>query len=239
MIPCVNEDGFNHRSPNSVAMDGKNLNRVFPGNIHGTLADVLAYTLMSEVVPFIDYVIDIHSGDAYEQLHPFVFALGACSDHVNQTSLQMAKQCNVDYIAISMTTTGGFYNVCGSIGVPSILIERGGMNDWNDAWVNQDKDDVINLLKDLKVVDGEATIYDPYIFDHVEYIRSPQTGLWLSQVYAGQTIAKDQCLGMITNVYGDLLASIEAKGRGVVLYQTHSLNAIKEGALIAYGVYHD
>ena len=113
------------------------------------------------------------------------------------------------------------------------------MNDWNDAWVNQDKADVINILQGLHILDGEAVTYDHILFEQVEYVRAPKSGLWLSNVSAGQTIVKDQLLGTITDPYGDPLSKIIAKNDGVVLYQTHSLNAIEKGALIAYGIHHE
>lgn len=238
-IPLINENGFNHRAANCVFADGKNLNRLFPGKAIGSLADVMAYTITTEIFPFVNYLVDIHSGDAYEQMHPFVFALGACSAKVNEASLQLARWCNVDYIARSKSTTGGLYNVAGNLGIPSILIERGGMNDWNDTWVNQDKADVINILRGLSILDGVVQTNNAVIFDTVEYVRSPKTGLWLSQVHAGDSIHKDQLLGTIVNPYGDQLAEIQAIGDGVVLYQTHSLNAIEKGALIAYGINHE
>ena len=238
-IPVINENGFNHRAANTVFADGKNLNRVFPGHAIGSLADVMAYTMVTEVLPFVDYLIDIHSGDAYEQMHPFVYELAGCSDPVNTISDQLAHWCNVDAIVKSKSTSGGLYNVAGTLGIPSILIERGGMNDWNDNWVMQDKADVINILCGLKIFDGLTIEYDPYLFDTVEYVRSPKTGLWLSQVKAGQTITKDQILGTIVDPYGDELACIKAIDNGVVLYQTHSLNAIEKGALIAYGINHE
>ncbi len=239
LIPLINENGFQHRAGSNVFADGKNLNRVFPGKEFGSLADVMAYTISTQIFPYVDYVVDIHSGDAYEQLTPFAFVLGGCNQQVNDGSTMLSQWIDVKYLAKSMLTSGGLYNSAGALGIPSILIERGGMNDWNDAWVNQDKADVINILQGLHILDGKAVTYDHILFEQVEYVRAPKSGLWLTNVFAGQTIVKDQLLGTITDPYGDPLSKIIAKNDGVVLYQTHSLNAIEKGALIAYGIHHE
>ena len=45
-------------------IDGKNLNRVFPGKPNGTITERIAYFLVHNIYHLADYVIDMHSGDA-------------------------------------------------------------------------------------------------------------------------------------------------------------------------------
>ena len=44
----MNVDGFLERRPYIIPQDGKNLNRLFPGNHEGTLGDKIAYLLTEE-----------------------------------------------------------------------------------------------------------------------------------------------------------------------------------------------
>ena len=76
IIPLVNVSGFEHRTMSMVYEDGKNLNRVFPGDPEGTAADRIAYTMVTKLFSITDYYIDLHSGDGYEQLHPYVYYVG-------------------------------------------------------------------------------------------------------------------------------------------------------------------
>lgn len=62
VMPLVNVFGFliNARG----VPDGKDINRSFPGSRSGSLAKMLAYDLMTQIVPFADIVVDLHTGGA-------------------------------------------------------------------------------------------------------------------------------------------------------------------------------
>ena len=80
IVPLVNVSGFEHRTMSLVYEDGKNLNRVFPGDPEGTAADRIAYTIVTKLFSIADYYIDLHSGDGFEQLHPYVYYVGVVDE---------------------------------------------------------------------------------------------------------------------------------------------------------------
>jgi len=51
--------------------DGKDLNRVFPGDPRGTLSQVVAHFVSEHILPLADAVIDLHSGGSSLQLLPY------------------------------------------------------------------------------------------------------------------------------------------------------------------------
>ncbi|MDZ7680340.1 MAG: succinylglutamate desuccinylase/aspartoacylase family protein [Fodinibius sp.] len=67
-IPIVNVYGFiqNVRG----LPDGKDINRSFPGVKGGSLARLLAHTLMNQILPKIDYGIDFHTGGSARANYP-------------------------------------------------------------------------------------------------------------------------------------------------------------------------
>ena len=68
-IPIVNIYGFIQNSRGLP--DGKDINRSFPGiKKGGSLAKLLAYTLMKNIIPHIDYGIDFHTGGASRSNFP-------------------------------------------------------------------------------------------------------------------------------------------------------------------------
>ncbi|MDG1995413.1 MAG: succinylglutamate desuccinylase/aspartoacylase family protein, partial [Emcibacteraceae bacterium] len=67
-VHIANMPSYIGRTIYNSPLDGKNLNRSFPGKIHGTITERIAYFLTSEVYPLADAVLDIHSGDGNEQL---------------------------------------------------------------------------------------------------------------------------------------------------------------------------
>ena len=70
-VPVLNLPAFRARSPFVVPDDGKNLNRCFPGDPSGSLAERLAYDTFTKVIKGSDALIDMHAGDMVEALQPF------------------------------------------------------------------------------------------------------------------------------------------------------------------------
>lgn len=77
MLHPVNIQGFWARREFIVPEDGKNLNRVFPGNPDGTLSEKTAGLISSSFFPMADFYVDLHSGDIHESLHPYVYYPGS------------------------------------------------------------------------------------------------------------------------------------------------------------------
>ena len=110
LFPLVNRTGFEHRTMSMVYEDGKNINREFPGDPSGTLTEQICHTFVDKVFPQVDYYIDLHCGDGYEELYPHVYTLGAASPKVNQASDAMARAVNVKFRYPSQNPSGGSYN---------------------------------------------------------------------------------------------------------------------------------
>ena len=70
-VPVLNLPAFGARSPFVVPDDGKNLNRCFPGDPEGTLADRLAHATFTKLIVGSDALVDAHCGDLPEALEPF------------------------------------------------------------------------------------------------------------------------------------------------------------------------
>ena len=63
---CVSS--FMTRTSYYTPEDGKNINRAFPGDATGTLADQIAYVLTHEFQDRADLYFDLHGGDLQESL---------------------------------------------------------------------------------------------------------------------------------------------------------------------------
>jgi len=59
-IPVVNIFGFLNKTREFP--DGRDLNRVFPGSLRGSLASRFAYHIIKEISPLAEYCIDYHTG---------------------------------------------------------------------------------------------------------------------------------------------------------------------------------
>lgn len=237
ILKVVNLPAFEGRSGSMGLTDGKNLNREFPGNPEGTEMERLAWAVAHEVQPMADYYIDLHSGDDYEQLAPYVYYAGKASAEVVEESRRMAAQADVPYMVKSNVSSGGAYNYAASQGIPSILIERGGMGVWSRAEVQADRRDVRNILIELGMYTGakDARAYHPAEVEDVRYQYAFQGGCWYPYKNPGDTFEKNEILGEVKDYEGKLLETCEAEYAGVILYQTGTLQVVQDGPMIAYG----
>lgn len=233
IIPLVNRSGFENRTMSMVFEDGKNLNRVFPGDAGGSEADRLADMLYKTFISNADYYIDLHSGDGYETLIPYTYYLG--DSPAEEQSREMAECVNTRYCVRSKCRTGGAYNIASLCGIPSILIERGQLSLLSRQEIDMDKADIYNILRRIGVLSGMYTVYPKQeLLENSE--DAPYTGCWYPNVKVGETFQKGQKLGEIRDYFGRILFTAIARNDGILLHQCSSLNIIENGPMVTYGM---
>lgn len=237
IVKVVNRKAFELRSGSDSHEDGKNLNRVFPGSKEGTWSERLAYAIEKELLSIADYYIDLHSGDSYEQLTPYVYYAGAAAKEVAEQSREMAQQADVPYMVGSNVAMGGCYNYAASLGIPSILLERGQMGGWTKEESHSTRRDVRNILCHLGIYQGEKDYrnYYPLEVKDLCYQAANEQGLWYPCKKPGDMIQQGDMLGVIKDYEGKILEVCKAEYGGVILYQTGSLQVQESGSVIAYG----
>lgn len=237
IVKAVCREEFENRAGSLGMEDGKNLNREFPGSPQGTRTERLAHALVTEVQCLADYYIDLHSGDDYEQLTPYVYYAGRAEEEVVKMSRRMAEQVDVPYMVESKVASGGAYNYAASCGIPSILIERGGMGAWSLEEAQSTRRDVRNILHFLGVYEGEKLYSQYYPIDvkDIRYQSASVTGLWYPKKKAGDLIFAGETLGYIKDYEEKILEICYSDFDGVILYQTGSLQVLEDGPMVAYG----
>lgn len=237
IVKVMNVPAFEKRNGSLGLTDSKNLNREFPGNPEGTEMERLAHAVAQELQPAADYYIDLHSGDDYEQLTPYVYYAGMAHEKVVSQSRRMAEQVDVPYMVRSNVASGGSYNYAASRGIPSILIERGGMGGWTSEEVRSTRRDVRNILCHLGIYQGQKDYrtYYPLEVTDICYQDASQDGLWYPFKKPGDMIREGEILGEVRDYQGGLLEISIAESDGVILYQTGTLQVLGNGPMIAYG----
>ena len=237
IVKVMNLSAFEKRSGSMGLEDGKNLNREFPGSPDGTEMERLAWAVSRELQPAADYYIDLHSGDDYEQLTPYVYYAGRAEEKVVAESRRMAEQVDVPYMVRSNVASGGSYNYAASQGIPSILIERGGMGGWTCEEVRSTRRDVRNILCHLGLYQGQKDYrtYYPLEVTDVRYQDASQDGLWYPARKPGDMIHRGEKLGEVRDYQGKVMETSIAEFGGVILYQTGSLQVLGDGPMVAYG----
>ncbi|MCD8019867.1 MAG: succinylglutamate desuccinylase/aspartoacylase family protein [Clostridiales bacterium] len=238
LVNIVNINGFRARTVSVSKEDGKNLNRVFPGNPEGTFTDKLAYFMEKELFSRADYYIDVHNGDWFEDLTPYIYCAGNAKPEVAAKAEAMAKEADVRFYIKSNGSTGA-YNYAGIIGVPSVLLERGGKGIWTSEEVQASQKDVRNILRCLGVLTTpkEMQYRIPNYMSHAHYLDSHSEGCWFPARDAGDTVMKGELIGYLKDYFGNIIEEIRMDEDGVILYQTISYSVPKGSPLVAYGHY--
>ena len=233
IVPLANRSGFENRTMSLVFEDGKNLNRVFPGDKEGTEADRLAHLLFNVFIINADAYIDLHSGDGFEELMPYVYYLGDTS--VEAASSAMTDCVDTEYYVRSVCRTGGAYNLASLNGIPSVLIERGQLSQFPRDEIESDKRDVINIMRHLGMISGRAEHFNKKrLYEHELF--SPASGCWYPSLHAGDSFRKGDTLGVITDYFGQTIHTVTAEEDGIIIHQCASLNIVENGPMLSYGV---
>lgn len=238
LVKVANRPAFELRNGSMGVNDGKNLNRVFPGNPEGTEMERLAWFISCFLHNRADYYIDLHGGDTFEEFIPYVYYAGKADEKIVEISRKMAQQANVPYMIKSDVASGGSYNYAASIGIPSILIERGGMGKSSRIETDDMKKDIKSILRFLGIYHKKSTPAKQIIPKEMinpRYEFASCMGFWYPYKKVGEEMKKGEILGEIRDYSGKTLEICRAPYDGIILYQTGSLQVTENGAMIAYG----
>jgi N2-acetyl-L-2,4-diaminobutanoate deacetylase len=88
-------------------IDGRNLNRVFPGNRQGSFSEVLADFVVRGLLPHVDYVADIHSGGTSLEYVPLTMMHQIGTAERIEKSLGCMKAFGAPYGLLTTEQEGG------------------------------------------------------------------------------------------------------------------------------------
>jgi hypothetical protein len=226
IVHVANVPSFLGRTVYYSPVDGKNLNRVYPGKADGTVSERIAHAITREIIERADYLVDIHSGDGNESLRPYTYwsplGLDARADSIAR---EMALAWGNDHIVIDTVRPRDrqvsvyTQNTAHIRGKPALTTEAGYLGLAAEDMVQRNVDGVFRLLRYLRMLPGEVELVrQPLFFDRTEVLRSPGTGVWHPKVERGQSVQKGTLVGVLTDYFGATQAEIRAPFGGIVLY---------------------
>ena len=236
ILHTVNYSGFFKRVSRIVPEDNKNLNRVFPGEENGTVSEKIAFAFSKYLYPQLDFFIDLHGGDLFEEVMPFIYAPGIGEKEVIDFSHKVASNISLPVRVRSKASTGA-YNSAAIQGVPSLLIEIGGNGNIESKNLDRYKSSLKEFLAYLEVIEyvTSSKSEEQKEITQANYLESPCEGYWYPRFKAGDLVEKDDILGEIKDCFGKELCTFRAEFDGIILYQTISLAIPKDDPLVAYG----
>ena len=231
VLPILNVQGFRKRSIYVMPEDGKNLNRMFPGQPDGTVSQKLAHWLVTSVYPLADAYLDLHGGDLDESLAPFTLFPNGC-----EKSKALATAFGLP-VAVAAGGEGYTINAAYKLGVPSLLPEVSGNGLWSEETVGQMLAGIERVMHHLGMISGPV---EPAPQENPEFVTmwvpsAPVTGLWYPGKDLSEPVAAGEILGEIRDVFGTVLATISSNKDGFILYRLTSLTVNQGEALLGVG----
>jgi hypothetical protein len=186
--------------------DGRDLNRMFPGSLNGSLASQFAFQFTKEIAPFVDYVIDYHTG-------------GGERDNISQIrlessekkTLELANIFNPPFIVHSSYIAKSLRETLNKIGKTVLLFEGGKSKNLNPNVINHGIRGTKNVLIHLGFINGDIALTEnPTFIKKTKWLRSNYSGMFKILVSNGTHVKKKDLLGVIQDPFGEFKKRIYA-----------------------------
>jgi hypothetical protein len=225
MVHVANLPSFLGRTVYYSPIDGKNLNRVFPGKPDGTTSQRIAYAITTQVIEKCDYLVDLHCGDGNESLRPYVYQPLSGNPKLDAAVSEMVLAWGLDYIVIERErpTDPAASVYCSTTAVtrgkPAIIVEDGYLGASDPESIRRIVGGSLSLLRLLKMIEGAPNrVQNPIYLDPARILTSPATGILYPHVERGHYVAKGTLLASITDFFGRPIGEVRSPFAGIVLY---------------------
>jgi predicted deacylase len=238
-VPVLNVTAFAARTPFVVPEDGKNLNRSFPGDPDGTLAERLAYAAFTRLITGSDAYVDAHCGDLAESLQPFaLYEAGPAEDRARE----LAAAYGLPYVirqpaGPDRTVPGTSSASAAAAGIPAITAEAGGCGLVEEQAVAMHVAGLDGVLAVLGMAGRPAEPAPrPAYLGRFLWPRCAAGGWWAPAVKAGQRVSAGQVIGTVSSLDGGCVReTVTAPADGVVIFVTSSPAVAEDGLLLGLG----
>lgn len=207
IIPVANELGL-YIGSRTNPIDGKDLNRVFPGNENGSVSERLAAKIWYLALES-DYIVDLHG--CGELCIPYILSV---IDH--EKSAGLAKLVPIEYVVGSQATRGQLFIEATYADRHAVLIEIPGARSFKWSIAEDIATRLLSFLASVRIIKRQSMEVQQKVFRRYVSVVSSYEGLLRRCVEPGAEVEQ----GMnIVEVEGE---GIVAPVSGVVIMVTES-----------------
>jgi len=243
LVPLVNRASFDQKVVHVNPVDGKNMNRFYPGRRDGSQTERTSYLVTKEVVERCDHLIDLHGGDLDESLRPYSYWTKTGRDEQDRVSKEMVLAFGLDHIIVSTdrppdpAASRYLENTATTRGKPSITAEAGHAGTVETEDVEALVHGCLGVMRYLKMLPGAVeAVSSPLWIETVASVTSDEAGIFYPLVKRGSYLAAGTPVGYVTDLFGKRLFEARSPAAGVVLYICSVPSMTKGGTIANVGV---
>jgi predicted deacylase len=239
LVPLVNVASFEQKIAHVNPVDGKSMNRFYPGRMDGTQTERASYLMTKEVVEQCDHLIDLHGGDIDESLRPYSYWTVTGKQDQDAISREMVLAFGLDHIIISAdrpkdpAASRYLENTASTRGKPSITAEAGHAGTTEPEDIGVLVSGCINVMRYLRILPGAAAVVEkPVWIEKVATLASEYTGMFYPLVKRGMYVEQGSKVGYITDYLGRTIFEARAPESGIILF-IRAVPSMTKGETIA------
>ncbi|OHX67452.1 succinylglutamate desuccinylase/aspartoacylase family protein [Flammeovirga pacifica] len=203
-IPIFNMFGYLNLS--RAFPDGRDLNRIFPGNKGGSLASQFAYKSTKEIAPLVDYVLDFHTGGSDRSNFPNI----RCN-FKEEREVALAKAFNAPFMMHSTYIHHSIRETIHKMGKPIILFEGGKSLSLDKDVIECGVNGALNVMKYLNMQEGDLnSSQKPILIQKSKWLRAPYSGIFEAMISNGEYVTKKTLIGRVSDPFGEFEKKIYA-----------------------------
>ncbi|MDH5598083.1 MAG: succinylglutamate desuccinylase/aspartoacylase family protein [Cyclobacteriaceae bacterium] len=228
-IPLINIYGFLHY--NREVPNGKDINRSFPGARKGSLASRIAYHITNDILPYIDYGVDLHTGGSRINNYPQIRA--ALNDPIN---VELCNAFAPPYIINSPVRDKSMRKQATKMNKKILVYEAGESMRLRKNAIDEGVNGLLRIMKHLGMRD-DAPPQKKEIVNILSssWVRARVSGIYHAYVRNGEHIKRRQVIGLITDPFGDFEKKVMAPSDGYVIAINNNPVVNKGDALLHLG----
>lgn len=212
------------------------MNRIFPGDKNGTMAEQAAYTIVEDLLGA-DLVIDIHSSNLYLRETPQV-RINVLDE---ERLVPLAVKLGVDFVWIHDAATvleSTLAHSLNSKGTPCLVAEMGVGQRINHKMCRRLVQGILHLMASMDMWTGpldDETVPEPIVCkgDRVSFLNAETSGVFLTELKCGTVVAKGEQIGEIVEpLTGRCLSRVVSPVEGY-MFTIRAYPIVYEGSLMA------
>ena len=206
-ILIANLHAFHQRQAVSP-IDGKKMNRCFPGREDGTSTERIAHQIFHKAVLQANLCIDLHQGG----IRPMIDEVRVRVDrrkHCHSDCLDLARVFGIGYILDRVGPEGQLALAAPERGIPTIDPELGGCHGWDPNSIRKGVAGVENVLRHHEMLPGRPRIPERQIaVDSFTPILSNRGGFIKFKVDLYAHLEAGDPVAQITDPFGNILDTL-------------------------------